>query len=182
MTQKMSFGYLNNKVIVLENSNFIKNDGSIQMKNNYVPVKDLDIATKQYVDILENTILTLQKELENLITRVEQLENASSLPIDLNLELKTSVNTLNLSQQDIKLTNKDVYGPNLDGQNGKVELRFLGYNSNALNLPGELVPRTGVDVFESPTKDGSWSYDEQTNNITFTSGSPYTKIYKLIKK
>lgn len=80
----------------------------------------------------------------------------------------------------VKITDRIVYGPNLDGQNRQVKIYYLGYQGNLLAEPKE-VPLNGFDEFTAPSLEGKWQYDSTLPELSFNGGSASTKVYKIVK-
>lgn len=88
--------------------------------------------------------------------------------------------TVKFAGTNVKITDRMVYGPNLDGQNRQVKIYYLGYQGSLLAEPKE-VPLSGFDEFAAPSDEGKWQYDSSIPELSFDGGSPSTKVYKIIK-
>jgi hypothetical protein len=88
--------------------------------------------------------------------------------------------TVKFAGTSVKITDRMVYGPNLDGQNRQVKIYYLGYQGNLLGAPKE-VPLNGFDEFAAPNDEGKWQYDSSIPELSFDGGSPSTKVYKIVK-
>jgi hypothetical protein len=88
--------------------------------------------------------------------------------------------TTKFAGTSVKITDRMIYGPNLDGQNRQVKILYLGYQGNLLAEPKE-VPLNGFDTFAAPSYEGKWQYDSSIPELSFDGGSASTKVYKIIK-
>ena len=88
--------------------------------------------------------------------------------------------SIKFSGANVKVTDRMVYGPNLDGQNRQIKILYLGYQGNLLSDPKE-VPLKGIDTFNAPSDEGTWQYDSSIPELSFDGGSPSTKVYKIVK-
>lgn len=88
--------------------------------------------------------------------------------------------TIKFAGTKVKITDRMVYGPNLDGQNRQVKIFYLGYQGNLLSNPKE-VPLSGFDAFAAPSYEGKWQYDSSIPELSFDGGSASTKVYKIVK-
>ena len=90
------------------------------------------------------------------------------------------------SEQTHVFTLEDMYGQTYNNDNPKVELMFCGWVGNEktpTEMPKTVLVDMNVDtrVAQNGCLDISWDYDFHTNEIIFKTGSPSTKIYKLVK-
>lgn len=88
--------------------------------------------------------------------------------------------TVKFAGTDVKITDRMVYGPNLDGENRQIKIYYLGYQGNLLAEPKE-VPLSGFDTFAAPSFEGQWQYDSTIPELSFNGGSASTKVYKIVK-
>lgn len=88
--------------------------------------------------------------------------------------------TVKFSGTNVKVTDRMVYGPNLDGENRQIKIYYLGYQGNLLATPKE-VPLNGFDTFAAPSYEGKWLYDSSIPELSFDGGSASTKVYKIVK-
>lgn len=84
-----------------------------------------------------------------------------------------------------KFTLEDFYGPALDGNNPKVEIRWIGYVGNRMYDPdGVPHPNTlaAAAGAEKLSPDGAVDWDPDTNIIQFTGASLSKRIYRILRK
>lgn len=87
----------------------------------------------------------------------------------------------NWTAKGITITDEDVYGPVLDGDNAKVELLYLGAETGTKQEPGVTMPRDYFDSFASPAPHGKWSYDSGSTVVSFTSKAMSSFYFRLVK-
>lgn len=81
------------------------------------------------------------------------------------------------------MTDEDVYGANLDGENGKVRLFYRGpvFTDGSGPSVMEEVPRDYFDSFDAPNSNGAWSWDSEGKVVWFKGGDFSSRYYKFIK-
>lgn len=150
---------------VTGNTSFIVKVTSTELSKT---ISDIAQHTFTVNDLSESTTWELQFNLGNAISRI----SASTI--------------LGWNSQTYTFTLEDMYGQTYNNDNPKVELMFCGWVGNEktpTEMPKTVLKDLGVDsrIAQNGSLEISWDYDFTTNEILFKTGSPSTKIYKLVK-
>lgn len=171
-----------------------------------IPDKYDDSPLLEKISILETTVASLLKRIEILENGnggnndnsgdgdndSDDNDNDDNIDNDVDVELPNTKDyiqfilpnamgsvdiTSQIAESEISLTDEDVLGPEFDGVDRTVELRYWGAKGHLLKS-GKLVPSV-YDSFESPTKNGKYDYEDGT--VMFDAGAPGDSVFRFHK-